>query len=241
MSTETKIPEQLQDAVARVERANQLIDELRGAIRKYEAMEYARYLPKFDEAVGNYTANLPDPTQFPPPPEIKVLVGEIVDNLRNALDYLIFQLAKHNKAKEVPNTQFITAKNLAEFERRKKKRLKGLKPHQINMIEEYQPYNGGEWLELLVNISNRDKHRELNDVYNYDNVVLNFGTINEDQDQREFLVFKNVDDHGANVSIKRDTIGIYLADGYPAVQTLEVMLEGVRLVLLRFFADFDAQ
>lgn len=239
MSDNIKMPEPLKDAVARLNWAGQLISELRTLIDEYEVREFERYLPKWDEPQGNYSLELPNPTSFPPPRSIKVLVGDIVDNLRKALEYLVFQLAKNNKGREVTGTQFIVVASAKRFDEMKAMKLKGLKDHQIRIIEEYQPYNGGEWLRLLTRMSNQDKHRELHGVFNRDELEIHFDTSNEEEDYEGWKVFRNVDNHGANVCIRSAEAIVRLADGRPAVETLEVMHEGVGQVLSRFVGEFE--
>lgn len=234
-----EVPTQLQDAVARLARNKQLINELSDLLRDYEKCVFERYLPAFDESRAEYVVELPDPTSFPPPASIKILVGDIVDNLRKSLDYLVFQIAKHNEGKEVGNTQFVISGSAHQFDRAKKSGLKGLKEHQIRIIEEYQPYNGGEWLALLAKMSNQDKHRELHGVFNRDGLEMRFNTSNETEDYPDFAVFKNVDNHGANVCIKSNEPVVRLEDGRPALATLLVLHQGVFQVIERFANDFE--
>lgn len=237
--TTTEVPKQLQDAVARLIRGKQLLCELSDLLRDYEKRVFERYLPVFDESRAGYVVELPDPTSFPPPASVKILVGDIVDNLRKSLDYLVFQVAKHNEGKEIEGTQFVIADSGDLFDQMKKSRLKGLKGYQIRIIEEYQPYKGGEWLALLAKMSNRDKHRELHGVFNRDGLEMHFDTSNEKEDYPDFTVFENVDNHGANVCIKSNEPVVRLEDGRPALQTLMVLHQGVLQVLKRFADEFE--
>ncbi len=240
MSDYVKIPDQLKDAVARLDWADRLTSQLRSFIREYEKREIARFVPTFDDKLGTYKLDLPDPTTFPPPRDMKILIGDVVGSLRKVLDYVVFELAQYNVGKEVHGTQFVVAKSAGEFNRRKAKELKGLKEHQIRIVEEYQPHNGGEWLDLLNEMSNRDKHRALHAAFNFDHFEVIFDA-NVDSDELDhWVLFENVDDEGVDVCIRSVEPVVRLADGRPALETLEVMHEGVRQILIRFLGEFES-
>ncbi len=239
MSEYVKIPDQLKDAVSRLNWADKLTSQLRTFIHEYENREIARYVPTFDEALETYKLNLPDPTAFPPPRDMKILIGDVVGSLQKVLDYLVFELAQYNVGEEVHGTQFVIARSTKDFNKRKIRGLNGLKEHQIKIIEEYQPYNGGEWLGLLNEMSNRDKHRALHAAFNFDHFEIHFDTDVDAEDYDAWMLFENVENRGVDVCIRSVEPLIRLADGRPAVETLEVMHEGVQQVLLRFIGEFE--
>ena len=93
------------------------------------------------------------------PPEVfSVLVGEIVYNLRAALDHLVYELARMDSGAEQAGTQFPIFSKAEAFNRQ---RLTGVSDAHVAMLEAMQPFNGGAWLARLAEISNRDKHRKL--------------------------------------------------------------------------------
>ena len=239
MTKYVKIPDQLKDAVARLDWADRLIDQLRTFIHEYERREMARFLPNFDESSGGYELDLPDPTAFPPPRDMKILIGDVVSSLRKSLDYVVFQLAQHNEGEEVHGTQFVVAKSAAIFRDREGRQLKGLKGHQIKIIEQYQPYNGAEWLDLLNEMSNRDKHRALHATFNSDYLEMHFDAKVDSEKYDGWVLFENVDDHGADIYMRSVEPMVRLADGRPALETLEAMHKGVRQVLTRFVEEFE--
>lgn len=98
---------------------------------------------------------------LPPDPMFNILVGEICYNLRAALDYLVFELARHDSGAEQEQTQFLIEDDAAKFRERVPRRLKGLTPAHVAAIEIPQPYNGCEWTRRLRELSNPDKHRTL--------------------------------------------------------------------------------
>ena len=104
----------------------------------------------------------------PLPPTLPVVLSDIIHNMRAALDYIIFELARLDTGKPQDGTQFLIediksdpAKPNRGFDGRKAKHLKGLSPKHLGMVEALQPYNGVEWTKSLRNISNPDKHRHL--------------------------------------------------------------------------------
>jgi hypothetical protein len=102
---------------------------------------------------------------------ISLTIGEIVYNLRAALDYTVWALAYVNTGSEVEGTQFpidereivfnsrITGVNkegkpVAQF-------LKGVHPDAVLLIRSLQPFRGCRWTRDLRDFSNPDKHRHL--------------------------------------------------------------------------------
>jgi hypothetical protein len=104
------------------------------------------------------------------PTDLPLAISDAIHNMRAAMDYLIYQLAKLDSGVFQLGTQFpiedhkITTTpsgNQIGFDISKKKMLKGLTPDHRNRIEELQPYKGIEWTRNLRDISNPDKHRDL--------------------------------------------------------------------------------
>ena len=94
-------------------------------------------------------------------PIVPILLGEICYNLRSALDYLVFELAKFDSGTIQNGTQFPIDDTPQKFARHIPTRLKGVGVSHVTTIEGLQPYNGCRWSQILRDISNPDKHREL--------------------------------------------------------------------------------
>src|SRR3990167_1391126 len=99
---------------------------------------------------------------------LPLVISDVVHNLRAALDYIVYEVAREDSGKVQENTQFIiedvkvdTSDPRRGFDVRSKKHLKGLKQCHIDAIEHCQPYKGVEWTKALRDISNPDKHRNL--------------------------------------------------------------------------------
>jgi hypothetical protein len=106
-----------------------------------------------------------------PPIKWSIIIGEIVHNLRSALDHLAWQLVKANGEKPDRNTGFPIfsedpfADNASEKALERWERMtRGMHSADIAILKGFQPYNTGDQanpLFILNSISNRDKHREV--------------------------------------------------------------------------------
>jgi hypothetical protein len=129
-----------------------------------------------DESEGTKKLRFPNE----PPIDIAILAGEIVYQLRSALDHLIFELVNRNLARPIPpknwerDCRFPLCLKVPTHGNPAvpytlpvpfsffKKSLSGVTAKAFAEIERLQPYNGGNgptqlgWLEQLANI---DKHR----------------------------------------------------------------------------------
>jgi hypothetical protein len=104
------------------------------------------------------------------PVDLPLAISDAVHNMRAAMDYLVYQLAKLGSGSFQDGTQFpiedhkiftTPSGNKVGFDMSKKKFLKGLRPDHIDRIENLQPYKGVDWTKNLRDISNPDKHRDL--------------------------------------------------------------------------------
>jgi hypothetical protein len=173
-----------------------------------------------------------------PPMMIGVLIGEVCYNLRSALDYLVFQLAKLDSGVAQDGTQFLIEDRKKGFEYRKNTKLAGLNANHIAMIEILQPYNGCQWAQILRDLSNWDKHRD------FALIGGGFRALGYTPDHPDFTrVERPIRStshpiHG-KMDVKVEIIGsIEFPDGKPAFETLEVVKLGVSETLKAFQSDF---
>lgn len=105
---------------------------------------------------------------------VSLLVGDIVHNLRCALDHLIHHLARHNTGdnlKHPKSTQFPIADTPMHYQEQAKRYLQEIAHEHQSIIESFQPYHPmdanvfvGDYfhpLAMLRDLSNFDKHRLL--------------------------------------------------------------------------------
>src|SRR5258708_2591931 len=96
------------------------------------------------------------------PFDVVVLAGEIIHNLRSALDHLAWQLVE--TAGNVPSsdTMFPILLSLDGYESSKIGKVKGMRPEAIKAIDRLKPYKGGnDELWRIHELDIIDKHRTL--------------------------------------------------------------------------------
>jgi hypothetical protein len=100
-------------------------------------------------------------------PTFAVLIGETVQNIRTALDYLVYALVVHTRRRRPKEkTQFPIYENAGKFFR-DRDQISELPGELRRRIRKLQPYQAkgqrSETLNLLRRLSNADKHRLLID------------------------------------------------------------------------------
>jgi hypothetical protein len=88
--------------------------------------------------------------------------GDVIHNLRSALDHLAYQLAMVGTPGIDPGREvgFPVAKDLASYEHVKVKKVQRMKPEVVKAIDALKPYKGGnDALWRIHELDNIDKHR----------------------------------------------------------------------------------
>lgn len=100
---------------------------------------------------------------IPAPQRVSRLIREVIQNIRKALDYLVYELARFDARHIVENTQFPVADTVQIFDRNLTRyNLRGnLTSKHIAAVKRLQPFEGCEWTKWLAFYSNPDKHRYL--------------------------------------------------------------------------------
>lgn len=157
----------LDAAFARLTRADELLRELSEKLEKrWQDQVNAFLLLPDPKAPASVILDTRPGVALPVDRKFGILVGEICQNLRIALEYLVHELALLDSG-ENHRTQFPIATTLAEFSGQtsgRRNSLSGLSSSHVAMIEKLQPYNGGIWLKNLQSFSNKDKHRTLHGI-----------------------------------------------------------------------------
>ena len=153
---------------AKIRRADDQINSLKSDmdgfcedIRQSIAHEVRRNV---DEQVWVFSGATPNV-----PIEWSVRLGEILYNLRSALDHLVWQLVLANGQKPGPHNAFPIVNNRCDWQgTTSNNKLKGVTPRVKAMVEHLQPYTGGINLPFNVagfwtlhSLCNIDKHRHL--------------------------------------------------------------------------------
>lgn len=243
----------LDGAVARIKRADAHLDELKSLIEKFRKAnedeirsqhQLEALALKPGQKVDIVLKNQP---LVEIPLDFAIIVGEAVYNLRSALDYLVYELARKDSGSEKSGTQFpiedvrADALNVKRgFEARRKTYLTGLNDRHIIMIERLQPYNGVGWTETLREISNPDKHRRLTAVNGRwgENATIEAWPAGVLDDGPGIILPGVRGIHPENSVGLQYTVDIVLANGSPLLETLEDLKTRVFKAIESFKPEF---
>ena len=94
--------------------------------------------------------------------KVRIVVGEFANCLRNALNYLTCALAEQeNKGSVSRSVQFPLESSPDGFRKNRARYLSGIPDEHLAFFERFQPYHAGKSFELLRELSNAYRHREL--------------------------------------------------------------------------------
>jgi hypothetical protein len=224
----------------RIARADKRLKELKRQVTAYKKANKPGLIKVHGHTVS--VAAWPDH----PPPEIGITAGEVVYNLRAALDYLVFELAIYGSGTINMRTQFPIEDTPQGFKSRRHPDrrgrpnwLTGLDCAHCAAIEALQPYNGINWTRFLREISNEDKHRTI-PVIGY----VSLGqTINVGGTEEEAKTFGGFRMPGDDVSMYYPSpIEVVLSNSDPpvaVVETLQILKSEVSAVVDSFKADLE--
>jgi hypothetical protein len=158
----------LQSARLKILRASKHIEEIKSCIATYTAGNPYEVIPQPDGKEILTTGT--------PPPELSVIAGEVLYQLRSALDHLAFDLVKLNPGNislpadwtdkcEFPLFQTLKPGQQTPLPYGSFTKLPGVSKEAHAVIEALQPYYrvgaANNYLRVLTNLSNIDKHRHL--------------------------------------------------------------------------------
>ena len=98
------------------------------------------------------------------PIEFSIRLGEVIYNLRSALDQLVWQLVHANYRTPGRHNEFPILNDESRFNEAVKSKLKGVSQKSLYKIKEMQPFSeNDEWsaLKTLHSLCNTDKHRSV--------------------------------------------------------------------------------
>ena len=162
----------IESANLKLVRASEHLSAINGVIRKAAAVPNSYEIIK--DANGKEVVNF----LIPPDPQIAILAGEIIYQLRSALDHLAFDLVQRNSPKFERSSFPLWAeipKELLRIGHTKPplpyncfhKTLPGIPIDAFAFIESIQPYRGGvgagipNIVDIIAKLTNIDKHRHL--------------------------------------------------------------------------------
>lgn len=139
-------------------RAKEHIAELKSRLARYEARANCRAVLQPAGDMWTWTVH----TEAPEPPELPLLFGDAVHNLRACLDWLACSAVEANGRS--PNSVHFPFANDADHldEQIKKKLFHRAAPEIVAMLKNLKPYKGGAiYLRALHDMDNKDKHSML--------------------------------------------------------------------------------
>lgn len=226
----------LRDSRLRVLRAGQICNMTVQKINEYElanrgAIKLIVDRAQFQEGRGvlpilDWSAAKPAPVA-----EIAVMAGEVIYNLRCALDYLIYQLAWLDSGAPQEMTQFPVEDRRAKYwGQLRGGRLRGVSEAHALMLEEYQPFRACEWIEHFQRLSNDDKHKLITKSHR-----MHGGQFKIERDKLE----PHPDDPAkAFIPMKERSVGIFFDDETPVAETLVGFVTSVGRIVERFGPEF---
>jgi hypothetical protein len=158
---------------AKLDRASEHIAELKTEVVAYfESTPIRIESSSFEAETGWWIFKTDEVKRLPLRPS--VIIGDILHNLRSALDHLVWQLVLFNGADPTTRNQFPIESGEQRFAKAARRMLAGVAEHHIEQIKGVQPFAQGESdefgnarasaLVLLRDLSNQDKHRLINPV-----------------------------------------------------------------------------
>lgn len=230
-------------AFARVSRAEEhLADFVRRVSRRGEEQLNAITYDMNPNDPQQVIVNKP---QLPMDFSFSILVGEIIYNLRAALDYFVFELAALDSGCMIEGTQFPLEHKKRGFKWCVKQGwLDGINAVHVAAIERLQPYNGNDWTLALKHLSNPDKHVHL--IPSQADHELTFHAVDRDHldDVRDLPgpIRRTVASDGTEMYVKAVlTTQIQFPDGTPIIETLEEIKSQVTRVLETFKPEFEGE
>lgn len=146
----------------KIERANQHIDELKSAIIAFKNSDPYKISAKHDPQSRKLIYYLVDVQ--PVPLEIACIAGDVLHNLRCALDHLAYRLFRvgAGDTADAKHVYFPIFDDAAKYQAGVQGKVHGMRQDAIDAIDAIKPYKGGnDTLWRLHRLNSVDKHRLL--------------------------------------------------------------------------------
>jgi hypothetical protein len=158
--------ERLVGVRAKIERAKKHIGELDSVLRPFLEGEPYPVVRERDPNTGHLLFKVR--MRAPIPSGVAIIAGDILNNMRAALDHLACQLVEANGGTVVQQTCFPIFKSADEYKAHRTGKVKGMHKDAVDLIDRAKPYKGGnDGLWLIHDLNRIDKHRLLLPVASY--------------------------------------------------------------------------
>lgn len=238
MDGQTSPPLELEDAHIRIAQAIEHYNRLVGEIRRFHYEFVRGMIKERDPDTGDFNVQVRPPSDSYLRGKPNASANQIAENLLAALDYVVFELSRHNSPdlrEETP--QFVIAKSPKLFAAQAKNRLRYLSSEHRSFIEEVQPYKKGKILAVLEQVGNPGKHRHLLTLVDCTGLEITLSDMSRIQEHKNSFVYP-YDDGAAIFARPTGNPRIVLLDKYDALPTFEAIIESVRIIVsasARFF------
>lgn len=150
----------LSGAEIKIERAKQHLDDLEVLITAYR-QNSDRFVINDNAESGEREFSFSEVETIDV--RIPLRAGEILQNLRSALDYCVGALVVNNHGVETNHTGFPISRDADEYKTNSVRKVQGMRQEAMDAIAKLKPYkcNGTAELWMLRCLNDRDKHRLL--------------------------------------------------------------------------------
>jgi hypothetical protein len=159
------MPNPLAGALAKLDRADIHLAELDAAVRDYLREEPIRVEDRQEVDGRRRRIQWIATAATDPPAALGLIVGDWANNVRSALDYIVYELVRGETGEDDPRwTHFPVVVAAGDYEGRARSQLRGVPAWSLPVFEGLQPFHDGadardHHLAILADVSNRDKHR----------------------------------------------------------------------------------
>ena len=221
------VPEQLMDAWTRLYRSKENYDALSEEVTNF-MYEYVKGMVKgWDPETEGFNLQLRHPRESIMTGRPRALVVDILEDVRAALDYMVFELSALTTPdldERVP--QFVIADTKEDFDRQSKYRLRYLTVEQkTEFIEKIQPFNGNHMLSILRDISGPSKHRRLLSMRDNSGWDIYMDDATKREEYKDCFVYPMEKGHA--IFARPKSCDIILLEKYDAMELLKAMAEHV--------------
>lgn len=156
-----QLPGKLSHIGAKVARSIEHFQTLDSEIAAFLDSKPCQVIRQFDAEQRSYSYRAKPIKEIPL--HIRVLTGEVLCQLRSALDHLVWQLALLETSDPQPSTEFPIFKDRARYRSDRARKIGSIPTAAKNIIDNLQPYldqaSEDNVLWKLHRLSNGDKHR----------------------------------------------------------------------------------
>jgi len=159
----------LEGCRAKITRAEFHLVEMRFRVREYLQHAPYRVVGEYQQATGEFVLRAEAVAGVQPVPlELTLIAGEVVHQLRSALDHLVFDLVIENTGAEPPGIKsgFPIFKAVEGYNDRAPAMIRGVADAAVTRIRGAQPFHLGDRAEealtwAVQQLNNTDKHRTI--------------------------------------------------------------------------------